>query len=164
MTENKRYVVRSMFGKIFIEDDIKRVGVLIGYEEDGKKDNIVKVTNVLNQLNDENEQLKTDLDYFKTKNGSLETGMFNLKRENDELKQSISHYANITACSIQVMNEDEELKKDYASILCTKMEELVKENEQLKQQNKNLLEKLKFTTEQINYSENLRKRLDGDVE
>lgn len=59
MTENKRYVVRSMFGKIFIEDDIKRVGVLIGYEEDGKKDNIVKVTNVLNQLNDENEQLKS---------------------------------------------------------------------------------------------------------
>lgn len=59
--------------------------------------------------------------------------LIDVLNENEQLKQSISHYANITACSIQVMNEDEELKKDYASILCTKMEELVKENEQLKQ-------------------------------
>lgn len=53
--------------------------------------------------------------------------------ENEQLKQSISHYADITACSVEVMNEDDELKNDYASILCTKMEKVVKENEQLKQ-------------------------------
>ena len=41
---------------------------------------------------------------------------------------------------------------------------LEKENEQLKQQNNELLEKLKFTAEQVNYSENLKKMLDGDVE
>lgn len=43
---------------------------------------------------EENEKLKSDLDYFKAKNGSLETGMFNLERENEQLK-----------------SENEELKK-----------------------------------------------------
>lgn len=51
----------------------------------------------LNELSEENGQLKKnnlnlqeDLDYFKAKNSSLETGMFNLERENDQLKQQIN--------------------------------------------------------------------------
>ena len=55
--------------------------------------NVFEMIDELNRLNidcnnseKENEQLKEDLDYFKSKNGSLETGMFNLEREIDQLK------------------------------------------------------------------------------
>ena len=47
------------------------------------------VNDIMNALVDENEQLKEDLDYFKSKNGSLETGMFNLERENKRLKNLV---------------------------------------------------------------------------
>ena len=40
-----------------------------------------------------------------------------------------------------------------------KIRELKKENERLREQNENLLAKLKFICEQINYSENLREML-----
>ena len=55
-----------------------------------------------------------------------------LKEENEELKNTIRHYADISACSVQVMDEDEDLKKDYASILCTEMTKLIEKNKELK--------------------------------
>lgn len=41
----------------------------------------------LKELSEENNQLEEDLDYYKTKCSSLETGMFNLEREYDKLKK-----------------------------------------------------------------------------
>lgn len=41
----------------------------------------------LNELYKKNNQLEEDLDYYKTKCASLETGMFNLEREYDKLKK-----------------------------------------------------------------------------
>lgn len=105
------------------------------------------------KLQRENDQLKSDLEYYRETYSIQEYGLDTethiqlsspilsrkeLLKENEQLKQSISHYADITACSVEVMNEDDELKNDYASILCTKMEKVVKENEQLKQQIKKL--------------------------
>lgn len=99
------------------------------------------------KLQRENDQLKSDLKYYRETYSIQEYGLDTethvqlsspilsrkeLLKENEQLKQSISHYADITACSVEVMNEDDELKNDYASILCTKMEKVVKENEQLK--------------------------------
>lgn len=41
----------------------------------------------LKELSKENNQLEEDLDYYKAKCASLETGMFNLEREYDKLKK-----------------------------------------------------------------------------
>ena len=46
----------------------------------------------IDRLNKENEQLKSELDYFKAKNGSLETGMFNLEKENEQLKSELDYW------------------------------------------------------------------------
>ena len=59
--------------------------------EDISREKAHRVRDRLNELSDENEQLKSDLDYFKAKNGSLETGMFNLERENEQLKQQLDY-------------------------------------------------------------------------
>lgn len=72
----------------------------------------------LNKIVDENEQLKSDLDYFKAKNGSLETGMFNLEREKEQLKKELSDDFNQSNCIT--------VQKSIIS-------DLKKENEQLKQ-------------------------------
>ena len=77
-----------------------------------------------------------------------------LEKENEQLKHSINRMRE-EHCS-----EVKKLIEEYNSL----DDELSKENEQLKKQNENLLAKLKFTAEQVNYSENLRKMLDGDVE
>ena len=59
------------------------------YDGDTPLEDEIVVMRLLD-LTAENEQLKFDLDYFKTKNGSLEKGMFNLQRENEQLKQRIT--------------------------------------------------------------------------
>lgn len=75
-----------------------------------------------------------------------------LSEENKKLRQKVSDYADICACSIQIMNEDEKLKEDYSSILCKRMYGIIeenkglqKENEQLKSENKRLTDKLNKT-------------------
>ena len=98
----------------------KRFTVLYGIDEnpfewdiiDNQRNAIIKqgngiaICNELNELCEENKELKhenvnimSDLDYFRTKNGSLEEGLFKqdrkiakLEKENKELKQSISNW------------------------------------------------------------------------
>ena len=41
----------------------------------------------LKELSEKNNQLEEDLDYYKTKCSSLETGIFNLERGYDKLKK-----------------------------------------------------------------------------
>ena len=79
-----------------------------------------KTINDFIKIEEENEQLKSDLDYFKAKNGSLETGMFNLGRENEQLKSICQDH------------------KDHAIDFKADCVRLEKENEQLKQQVKQL--------------------------
>ena len=79
MTESKRYV------DIEIGADIGQIR-LYTRDEDYETYDGEDILNLINGSSDENEQLKSDLDYFKAKNGSLETGMFNLERENKKLK------------------------------------------------------------------------------
>lgn len=93
----------------------------------------------IKDLEKENLQLHEDLDYYKTKSGSCEEGLFQkdreiakLKQENKQLEKTISHYADISALSVEILNEEEEVINDYARIVCNDAEELIKENEQLK--------------------------------
>jgi len=61
-----------------------------------------------------------------------------LSEENKELKKTVSYFAEVCACSIEVMNEDENLKKVHSAIICTEMQELLKENKELKNEIKML--------------------------
>ncbi len=89
--------------------------------DDFNQSNCITVQkSIISDLKKENEQLKSDLDYFKAKNGSLETGMFNLGRENGQLKGSL----NFCTKNVKRLHNDKK--------------ELINENEQLKQQIKQL--------------------------
>lgn len=55
-----------------------------------------------------------------------------LSEENEKLKKSISEYAFISDCSVQVLNEEEDVKEDYLALSCKELHKLKKENEQLK--------------------------------
>ena len=108
----------------------------------------------------------------------LTTKCSQLEKENEQLKQSqastLREFEKSTKRIQKLTRENEQLKSTLQSerrdLISTnndyseKLFKCRKENEQLKQQNKNLFEKLKFTAEQLNYSENLKKMLDGDVE
>ena len=92
------------------------------------------ITEVVNYMNDQdveirtlsemNKALRDDLDYFKAKNGSLETGMFNLERENEQLKQQRE----------ELFIRERDTKNEWR--------ELKQENEQLKQEIETLQEQL----------------------
>jgi len=69
--------------------------------------------------------------------GMLNEGVI-LAEENKELKKTVSYFAEVCACSIEVMNEDENLKKVHSAIICTEMQELLKENKELKNEIKML--------------------------
>ena len=75
-------------------------------------------------LSEMNKALRDDLDYFKAKNGSLETGMFNLERENEQLKQQRE----------ELFIRERDTKNEWR--------ELKQENEQLKQEIETLQEQL----------------------
>ena len=83
-----------------------------------------------------------------------------LSEENEQLKSTKKKRLD------RLHHQRESLFKQQEAIIGYKgdIKQLRKENEQLKKQNENLLAKLKFTAEQVNYSENLRKMLEGDVE
>ena len=98
---------------------------VIRIEDNHQKLNGHKIVDLLNELHEENQDLK----FF-----------------NKDLAE------NLSACANARISKDNWIEK------------LTEENEQLKQQNENLLVKLKFTAEQVNYSENIKKMLDGDVE
>ena len=76
--EELYYIIDS---QVISEEEFDEKEMYEGYtafEDSMTGEEIVKLLN-------ENEQLKSDLDYFKAKNGSLETKMFNLERENKKL-------------------------------------------------------------------------------
>lgn len=81
------------------------------------------IAEVVNYLNDQDIEIRT-----------LSAMNKALRDDIEVLKKTVSHYADITACSVEVMNEDEQLKDDYASILCTKMEKIVNENKKLEKE------------------------------
>ena len=63
----------------------------------------------------------------------------NLHEKNEQLKSEIEkitkykeHWAFISDCSIQVMNEEEKFKEDYLRIATNDLKEIQEENEQLK--------------------------------
>lgn len=144
MTEKRFYVDKSPITHLFVPYDREKEFVFEGVETGNT---IMKLVGLLNNALEENEQLKFELKECR------EHKLYSrreLEKENEQLKQTM-----------QV--ERRELisaNNDYRE----KLFECRKENEELKQQNENLLAKLKFTAEQLNYSENLKKMLDGDVE
>lgn len=83
----------------------------------------------------------------------------NIHEENKKLQERVSNYADICACSIQVMNEDEELKADYSSILCNRMYEIIEENNELKNENANLLGAIDLLTKNLEKQFNRKKEL-----
>ena len=93
-----------------------------------------KAVDVLNELDSENQQQKTFLKALREELSLADRDNTILEKENKELKKTVSYFAEICACSIETLNEDERLKKEHSVIICTEMEELLKENKELKRQ------------------------------
>lgn len=72
------------------------------------KDNLMYIVKLWNELVDKNIQSEEDLDYYKTKCVSLETGMFNLERENKQLKSTIKEV-------IELLSDEVDLFSDKAT-------------------------------------------------
>ena len=94
------------------------------------------VCDLLNQFNDENKQLKKEnldlseeLDYYKAKCASLETGLFQADKENRQLKIE-NNSLKLLVQNWEALDEekDEQLDRQNQSL-----KKLVKENAQLKQ-------------------------------
>lgn len=77
-----------MTKKRFIFDrDTVAINIKTPIVYDNEEMTIGEVLNKLNELYEKNNQLEEDLDYYKAKCASLETGMFNLEREYYKLKK-----------------------------------------------------------------------------
>lgn len=87
------------------------------------------VYNLLNKLSGENEQLKKKIERI-TKDKEI--------------------WAFISDCSVQVMNEEENFKKDYLRIATNDLKNLQEENEELKQENQRLNQTLERIQKELN--------------
>ena len=97
-----------------------------------------KIADKLNELNDKKDELKRNYNLWIHRRMIDHNEVHRLEEENKELKKTVSYFADVCACSIEVMNEDETLKKEYSAIICTEMQELLKENKELKNEIKML--------------------------
>ena len=69
------------------------------------KDNLTYIVELWNKLADKNIQLEEDLDYYKTKCASLESGMFNLERENNQLKSVIKEVTKLLSDEVDLFSD-----------------------------------------------------------
>jgi len=68
MTENKRFVIfQDNYDDLHIQDKevYRATGIKVGNEEDVKYENVSKIVELLNELNDENQRLKRDNETLK---------------------------------------------------------------------------------------------------
>lgn len=117
MTGNKRFWLNS--------DDGLLNGIYNIFDEHNVLDGN-EIVELLNALYEENEQLKEELDYYKSKCASLETGLIQQERENHRLKKTVDNLAFQIDCFTSICNEDEECKKDCLTILLKENEELMR--------------------------------------
>lgn len=69
MTENKRFVIfQDNYDDLHIQDKevYRATGIKVGNEEDVKYENVSKIVELLNELAEENEQLKSEIEILKT--------------------------------------------------------------------------------------------------
>lgn len=112
-------------------------------------------TDVLNELFDENEQLKKennhlkdDFQYYMTKSATLETELLRLRKENEHQKEEI---VNSHKAYVECLNQIKNLKKENEKLIQKKclpcelvrlqtreIDKLKKENEELKQKLENI--------------------------
>lgn len=64
-----------------------------------------------------------------------------LYKENREYQKCISHYADITACSVQLLDQEKELVDEYTRIIINDSYELLQENQELRKDNNRLVKK-----------------------
>ena len=69
------------------------------------KDNLTYIVELWNKLVDKNIQSEEDLDYYKAKCASLETGIFNLERENEQLKSTIKKVTELLSDEVDLFSE-----------------------------------------------------------
>ena len=131
MTENKRYFKRMWEEEYYIFDSEtiseKEFDEKVEYEDYRAFEDSMQGDEVVNRLNGLDGTIKDLSDDYEQ-----------LLKENKELKKTVSYFAEVCACSIEVMNEDENLKKVHSAIICTEMQELLKENKELKNEIKML--------------------------
>lgn len=92
--------------------------------------------NLINKLSSENEKLKKEnldlseeLDYYKAKCASLETGLFQADRENNQLKMGVDSLK-LLVQNWEALDDEKDEQLDRQN---QKLKKLVKENAQLKQ-------------------------------
>lgn len=113
-------------------------------KEDGL--NIFKIVDLLNEFDSENKKLEKEnldlseeLDYYKTKCASLETGLFQADKENERLKSICKdhrdHAIDFKADCVRLEKENEELKENCKNYNWYKQyKTLLNENDELKQE------------------------------
>jgi len=150
MSTNKRFnLVKCKGNRWGIEDNIlEKEDTLFFICREGQFETNGLVL-LLNQLNDKNEQLEKEnldlteeLDYYKTKCASLETGYIKAEDENWRLEKTNMEFANELGKTIdeneQLKNEKESWKKSWIEEMEAQEEQskcilkLVNENEKLK--------------------------------
>lgn len=138
MTERFRkmvFQVKSLEDEFAIYDELEKNSMIC----------VEEVVNLLNELSSENKKLEKEnldlseeLDYYKTKCASLETGLFQAERETEQLRK-----------------ENKELQgkalswKITASEQIMEQSKLIKENEQLKKENELLKQDLEHCANQF---------------
>ena len=151
MTENKRFTIDDESD--IIEFDWHNNEYIADYMwGDGKSWD--RLCNRLNELNDENTRLKDEVyDWKASAEDYLQLGKV-LQKENKELKKTVNYFAEICACSIETLNEDERLKKEHSAIICTEMQKLLKENKELKEENEQLKSQIEHLKIKMNRERN----------
>lgn len=82
---------------------------------------------------------ETGKEYYGLVDGGLFDLMNILAEENKQLKEKITsekkqkeNWAFIADCSVQVMNDEEEIKEEYLTVATNELKKMIEENEQLK--------------------------------
>ena len=88
------------------------------------------------------DHLKKDLIYIDGKEDLLELAEYvdKLQEENDQLKKRISDYADITAITTHILNEEKEIAEEGIVLSINRFHEVINENEQCKMMIATLLE------------------------
>ena len=86
MTENKRFVIfQDNYDDLHIQDKevYRATGIKVGNEEDVKYENVSKIVELLNELNDENQDLKEQVGNDFNEANSMTVKIAELTEENE---------------------------------------------------------------------------------